>query len=157
MSEDKREEDRTRQKQNNFLNKISFANFSQGLKDPEPPMLKKGPDSVDQQNFTPKIEKTTHMSKQGQEYFKKHEPTFYFPGSTPGQPHKVDRFRYCYSFFRRVKEESKQDENFDFFLYRADQDINYYQPKLMPELRRMSASQEMNPHNPFGLQTEFKI
>mmetsp|Transcript_18843 Transcript_18843/g.28976 ORF Transcript_18843/g.28976 Transcript_18843/m.28976 type:complete len:115 (+) Transcript_18843:143-487(+) len=97
------------------------------------------------------------MSAEGKLYNDYYEPKFYFPGHTSGQPHKVDKFRYCYTFFRKTAEDEKKEERFDYFLYRADKDINYFEPKFMPELRNATLGQEMNPYNPFGLQTEFKI
>jgi len=48
-------------------------------------------------------------------------------------------------------------DKFDYFLYKADLDINHYNPKFMPELRAGALGTDQNPYNPFALNTEFKI
>ena len=47
-------------------------------------------------------------------------------------------------------------DKFDYFLFKADQNINHWSPKFMPELRAATLNEE-NPYNPYGLNSEFKI
>ena len=42
-------------------------------------------------------------------------------------------------------------------MYKADQHINHYQPRFLPEVREAAFGPAQNPYNPYGLNTEFKV
>jgi len=74
----------------------------------------------------------------GKEYNEQNRLRFYFPGKdNEHQPYKHDKFRYCYTFFKKMGKRGHNDigDKFDYFLFKADMNINHYSPKFMPELR----------------------
>ena len=101
-----------------------------------------------------------YMSAQGKRYQDSEHEQFFFPGKSEGQPYKHDQFRYCYHFFKRMGKRGPGGDvgdKFDYFLFKADQNINHYAPKFMPELRAATLGSDVNPYNPHGLNSEFKV
>ena len=102
--------------------KINFAEFAAPFKDPVPPMLRPRPGKPASQeqpsapsdlpannafgmsasDFQQDSVSDRLMSDQAKEYQKQFKLKFYFPGNSPGEPHKEDTFRYCYTFFKRM-------------------------------------------------------
>jgi len=109
--------------------KINFAEFAAPFKDPVPPMLRPRPATPGAQekpaaqnelpdnntfgmtaeDFQQRGNSDRMMSDQAREYQKQFKLRFYFPGQSPGEPHKEDTFRYCYTFFKRMSNRGVSD------------------------------------------------
>ena len=80
---------------------MNFADFSNPLADPVPPMLKPGHVTAENAPKTPEGEKQFRLSAMT-------HSNFYIPGKTPGQPRRENQFRYCYYITKKLGKNANQ-------------------------------------------------